>query len=219
MVKDFSAKSPWRRLLGRMQVRRELRAYRRAGEMKGLPRTIGRVDPHALAVERVDGVLLALAENRFARAEAHLRRLRELVERLHQRGMVHLDLRGKSNVLLRPDGELVVVDMAAALWFRPGSLAHRLLFRWFAMADETALLKWKARLAPDLLTDEEEALLMRYRFFRSLWVLNRRHARPAPAKPGGSGIAVPLRNRPGESTRAAGEHEGRAEGEVAGHGT
>jgi serine/threonine protein kinase len=195
VVKDFARKSPWRRLLGRAQIRRELRAYRRVGDDPALPRLIGDIDAHALVLERVEGVLLANAENRFADAVPLLWQLRRLIDRLHERGLVHLDLRGKSNVLLRPDGRLVVVDLASAVSLRPGGLTHRLLFRWLSRADETAFIKWKARLAPDLLSDAELRFLDRYRVVRRIWIFNRRHRRPAPARPGGTRHACPLPGR------------------------
>lgn len=209
MIKDFSGKSAWRRQLGRWQVARELRAYRQAGTIAELPRLIGRVDSHAFAIERIDGVLLAKSEDRFSRAELHLERLGRFLERLHRRGIAHLDLRGKSNVLLDRDGRLRVVDLGAALRMRPGSVWHRLFFRWLAVSDRTGLLKWKARLAPDLLSADEERLLARYRFIRRLWVLNRRHTRPAPAKPGGSGIVSRLPRARESDREGRGEVTGR----------
>jgi serine/threonine protein kinase len=205
VVKDFARKSLARRLLGRMQLARELRAYRQAGRDEALPAVLGRVDRHALALERVEGNLLALTATRFADALPVLRQLRRLIDRLHARGVAHLDLRGKSNVLLRPDGRIVVVDMGAAVCFRPGSLAHRLLFRWLSTSDETGFIKWKARLCPDLLDDDELRFLDRYRRLRRLWIFNRRHRTPAPARPGGTGDASPLPGRqpdPGSVPRA-----------------
>ncbi len=192
VVKDFSRKSAPRRWLGRLQVSRELKAYRQAGPLEELPRLIGRVDRYALALERIEGVRLGKSETRFAEAERHLRRLRRFLEKLHDRGIAHLDLRGKGNVLLERDGRLRVVDLGAAIRVKPGGLLHRFLFPLLTLSDRTGLLKWKARLAPDLLTADEEAFLLRYRFVRRLWVLNRQHVRPAAAKPGGSGIASRL---------------------------
>lgn len=186
VVKDYSGKSPWRRLLGRCQIAREHRAYRLAGTTDGLPRMIGCVDAHALALERVEGTLLWHHDSRFRDAERHLTRLSGLIRHLHARGVVHLDLRGKSNLLVRPGGDLVIVDLAAAVCFRPGGLLHRLLFRWFRLVDEIALIKWKARLAQDLVTEEEASRLARFRPWRRLWVFNRGHRKPAPASPGGS---------------------------------
>ena len=55
VIKDFGAKRWWVRLIGRFQIARESRAYRRLGSIPGIPRWIGRIDAHALAVEWIDG--------------------------------------------------------------------------------------------------------------------------------------------------------------------
>ncbi len=178
VLKDFFAKPWWARALGRIQIRRECRAYRWLGPVSGVPVFVGQVDPLALALEKVDGEQLAFAANRFAEGEALLARLRALIDRLHDAGLVHHDLRGRENVLERPDGELVVLDLAGAVCLRPGSLVHRLLFRRLALTDEAAFLKWKALLTPGRLTPEEERFLQRFRIWRSLWPFNRkRHGR------------------------------------------
>jgi len=174
VVKDFARKSRWTRLLGRIQIGREYRAYRWLGPIPGIPGLFGRIDAHAFAMERIEADQLALTSTALSEGERILERLTGLVHRLHAAGLVHHDLRGRENVLLRPDGELVVVDLAAAAWFRPGGLAHRLLFRFLAKTDVSALLKWKEILMPGRFTPEERAFLRRFRFLRSLWVFNRK---------------------------------------------
>ena len=94
------------------------------------------------------------------------------LERL--RGVAHLDLRGQDNVLLDSDGRVRVIDLAAAVCLRPGSLRHRLFFGWFSFADRAALLKWKRLLDAGPYTPEEERFLERHRFWRSLWIFNRK---------------------------------------------
>ena len=177
VVKDFAAKPWWVRLLGRLQIGRECRAYRSLAGMDGVPAFVGRVDAHALAVERVEGEMLAFAESRFREGERHVERLRALVERMHAAGVYHQDLRGRENVLLRSGGEPVLLDLAGAVCLRPGGWAQRVLGPVLAMSDVSALLKWKALLTPGRLTPEEEAFLRRFRFWRSLWIFNRK---PAP---------------------------------------
>jgi len=172
VVKDFSAKAAWVRWIGRLQIARECRAYRWLGPMAGIPRFAGRVDAHALAMEWIDGELLAFLPERRLDGVAMRGKLREVVDRLHDAGLVHLDLRGKDNVVLAPDGGVYVLDLAAAVWFRPGSWPHRLCFRWFVRTDEAAMLKWKRILSSDPYTDEEQAFLRRYRFWRALWIFN-----------------------------------------------
>ncbi len=174
VVKDFAAKSWWVRALGRIQIRRECRAYRWLGATPGVPAFIGQVDEHALAMEKVDGEQLAFAPDRFESGEAYVERLRALFDRLHSRGLVHHDLRGRENVLVRPGGEPVVVDLAGAVCLRPGGLWHRLFFRWLVLTDEAAYLKWKELLAPGRLSREDRAFLRRFRVLRMLWPFNRK---------------------------------------------
>lgn len=174
VVKDFAAKAWWVRLLGRVQIARELRAYRWLGPMPGLPALVGRVDGLALALERVDGERIAFMRDPRARGEDHLAKLRALIDRLHAAGVAHNDLRGRENLLVRADGEVVTLDLAGAVRLAPGGLAHRLLFGWLSLADEAAYLKWKEFLTPGRFTPEEEAFLRRFGRWRALWPFNRK---------------------------------------------
>ncbi len=77
VVKDFARRSWWRRLIGRLEVDRETRAYTYLGPMPWFPAFIGRIDSAALAVEKVEGITLRFAEDidrkarRLPRAAAH----------------------------------------------------------------------------------------------------------------------------------------------------
>ena len=77
-------------------------------------------------------------------------------------------------MLVRPDGTLVLVDLAGAFCLRPGGWLQRLFGPALALSDESALLKWKALLAPGSFTEDEERFLRRFRFWRSLWIFNRK---------------------------------------------
>jgi serine/threonine protein kinase len=99
-------------------------------------------------------------------------KLRAIVDAIHARGVVHNDLRGHENVLLDRDGELTVVDFAAAIRLRPGGIAHRLFFRLASLADEAALLKWKGLIAPGSYTQADEAFLRRFERWRAIWPFN-----------------------------------------------
>lgn len=175
LVKDFAAKPGWSRLSGRIQTFREAAAYRWLEGVEGIPRFLGRIDAHALAIEWIDGEQLGVAPNRFENVGGILERLRELVARIHARGVTHNDLRSRENVLLRGDGALFLVDFAGALRLRPGGWAHRLLFRAFSSPDRSALLKWKEILAPESITDAEREALRRFARRRALWPVNRKN--------------------------------------------
>jgi len=189
VVKDFARKAWWVRLLGRLQISREHRAYLRLGRLPGVPRLIGRIDAHALAIERITGKQLGRAPDRQENGAEKLAALRKIVDRIHAAGLAHLDLRARENVLVLPSGEVRVVDFASAIWFRPRSLAHRLFFAWFRRVDESALLKWKVLLDAGPLSDRERAFAERHRFWRSLWIFNPRRGRRGSPTAGAHGAA------------------------------
>jgi hypothetical protein len=174
VVKDFGRKAWWVRLIGRLQISRECRAYDWLGPMPGVARLVGRVDAHALALEWIDGEQLSQAAGRLDRGEALYERLREIVGKMHRKGLMHLDLRGRENVMLGNDDRIHVLDLASAIWFRPDGWPRRLFARWFELTDTAALLKWKRLLKAGAYTDDEESFLRRYRFWRALWVFNRK---------------------------------------------
>jgi hypothetical protein len=177
VVKDFAHKRAWVRALGRLQIARECRAYRHLGPLPGLARFVGRVDAHALAVAWIDGDPLARSERRLREGAVLLERLAEIVARMHAAGLAHLDLRGRENVMIDGAGRLHVLDLASAVWLRPGGLAHRLFFGWLAATDRAALLKWKRLLSAGPYTDAELEFLRRFRFWRSLWIFNPKRPR------------------------------------------
>jgi hypothetical protein len=172
IVKDFAGRGRWVRRLGRLQIRREVAAYRCLEGVPGIPAFVGRVDPWALAIEKIDGERLAFAVLGPDDGPKHVAELRTILDAIHARGVVHNDLRGRENVLLRRDGGLAVVDFAGALRLRPGGIAHRLFFRRLALADEAAFLKWKGMIAPGSYTPADEDFLRRFARWRLLWPFN-----------------------------------------------
>lgn len=172
VVKDFARRGLWGRCLGRIQIRRESAVYGRLEGVAGVPAFVGRIDPLALAIEWIDGERLAFVTVPPDDVPSILASLRAAIDAMHERGVVHNDLRGRENVLLRREGGIAVVDLAAALHLTPGGLAHRLFFRSLATADEAAYLKWKGMLAPGSYTPHEERVLRRFERWRRLWPFN-----------------------------------------------
>lgn len=179
VVKDFAAKSFLVRLLGRFQVSRECAAYGALRGVSGVVTWLGRIDAHALALESVIGTPIREL-SRSERRDDLLDRLRAVLEAIHQRGVIHNDLRGQDNTLVRSDGSIVLLDFAGAFVFRPGSFWHRHLFGRLKQVDEAAYLKWKRKLKPGDLTAEEERFLKRFARYRRFWVFNLKGALRQP---------------------------------------
>jgi hypothetical protein len=67
---------------------------------------------------------------------------------MHARGVAHLDLRHRSNVLADAEGHPVLLDFASAVCVRPGGWAARWVLPWLMRIDARALRKWEVRLSP-----------------------------------------------------------------------
>jgi hypothetical protein len=148
VVKDFAPRSWWRRLIGRVEVWHECRAYAYLGAMPFFPAFLGCIDRDALAIEKVEGAALARAPDHDQNRDDYLAQLRSGMERLGELGFLHLDARSNKNVLLRPDGQVIFIDLAGSFWIPPGRLGHRLLRRFTEVYYEANLIKWETLLAP-----------------------------------------------------------------------
>jgi serine/threonine protein kinase len=148
VVKDYGPRGALvRRTLGRWITGRELRAYAALADSPGVPRLHGGIDSLAFALEYRPGVLLSRSlAGRLP--DEFMSELGQAIRAMHARGVVHLDLRHRSNLLAGEDGHPVLIDFASALCFRPGSLMARTLLPLLARIDLGALRKWEERLGP-----------------------------------------------------------------------
>jgi len=146
VVKDFAPRGPWvRAWLGPWLLRREERAYRALAGHPAVPRLLGRLDRLALVLEYRPG-------QRMSRKLAgrvppgFVAELEAAVDGMHERGVAHLDLRHRSNVMVDEAGRPVLIDFGSAVCLRPGGLAARWLLPLLARWDRRALAKWRVRL-------------------------------------------------------------------------
>ena len=164
VLKDYSRADPWfRRLLGPLSVRREARALRQLDGARGVPRLLRVVDREALLIEHIPGTSTREVPPGGLTPQ-FFERFYRLVERLHEHGVAHCDLRSRGNVLVGADGEPYVVDFVAH--FRRGRRWNpltRWLYRKFCEADRVAVARLKRSHAPELLTEAEKLALARDR--------------------------------------------------------
>jgi len=177
-VKDYAAKNPIVRWLGRLQLAREVSAYRRLEGVPGVPKFHGRLDRDAIAMEYVGGIRLPKVHHRMGGVPRVAERLKALLADIHANGVIHGDLRSRDNFLVTRGGDLYVIDFSSAAVFRRGSLMSRLLFKRLRRAEERALLKWKIALVPHEVSQRELSSYRRFRRLRRLWPFNRKHDLP-----------------------------------------
>jgi serine/threonine protein kinase len=146
VVKDFGPRIYYvRRWLGPWLLRREARAYRRLEGVEAVPRLLGQLDAAALVLEYRPGVLLSRSLSGKLPPD-FLAELQRAIAEIHRRGVVHLDLRHRSNVLAGDDGRPVVIDFASALRFDSATWWGRMLVGLLGSVDRRALQKWRVRI-------------------------------------------------------------------------
>jgi hypothetical protein len=148
VVKDFAPRAWWRRVIGRLEVSRECRAYAYLGPLPFFPEFYGCIDRDALAVEQIEGVALARSPDRAANRDDYLAQIRSALDRLAEAGFLHLDARNNKNLLLTPGGRVVFIDLAGSYWVRPGGFGYRLLRPVIDLYYEANVIKWETILQP-----------------------------------------------------------------------
>ena len=144
-VKDYGSRPFFaRHTVGRFLVRRECRAYARAGAVAGLAPFLGRLGPFTLATGWIEALSLAEIPPGTVTADV-FDRLDAVIVGLHARGVAIADLHHR-DVLVGGDGAVHVVDFAAAyvLAARPTPLARRVFERLCAQ-DRLAAARMRAR--------------------------------------------------------------------------
>jgi predicted Ser/Thr protein kinase len=149
VVKDFAPRAAWvRATIGRWITLREMRAYRILAGHPAVPRLLGRIDALAFVLEYRPGRRMS---RRLAAelSPGFIDRLAAAVREMHARGVVHLDLRHRSNVLVDEREQPILIDFASAVMLRPRGLLARRLLPWLARWDWDAVEKWRQRVEPE----------------------------------------------------------------------
>ncbi len=168
-MKDFlPCPAFWRWTYGRLLTGREVRAYGRLEGVEGVPRFLGRIDGYAFGAEWVAGKDLGKCPKGTLRVET-FDRLAATVEAMHARGVLHLDLRQRRNVLVDDAGVPRVIDFSSGFTVDPAGRFGRWMLRLLGAVDRSGVLKYKRRFLPQSLTDDEKARLRSVERWRRWW--------------------------------------------------
>jgi len=155
--------------LGLWLIQKEWKIYSRLTGMKGIPQPIERIDRFAFSMEFIPGRPLSRRE---ALPPSFFSDLEQVLKDLHARGVVHLDLRHKGNILVSERGELFLIDFNSSFAFKEGGILRRYLFPLLRWVDYGGLLKLKKRTSPSLMTPQEVSFLKWFDRLRKLWIFN-----------------------------------------------
>jgi hypothetical protein len=169
IVKDVAVTPGWSRFLARWLMGRERRLLQKLHGLDGVPQILGEIDRDAFAMNLLPGAPLTGED--FAADPAGLAQcLRVRIDQVHQRGVFHLDLRQRQNILVSGPAEAHLVDFGAGL--APGPLGRMLWGRLLRWIDRQAVLKFLARHAPDELSVAEARSLLRGLRWRRFWIFS-----------------------------------------------
>jgi len=168
VVKDFRPKFPLIRMtLGHYFLRRELSAMQRLQGVDGVPQDAFRVDRDAIAYRHQPGCVLHKLP-RVQLSPDFFPALERLVIAMHQRGVAHLDLRYRHNILVREDGSPGLIDFQTYVCLEGLPLW---LQNHFKRTDLSGVYKHWSKRAPGNFDSGREALLRRQNRLRRLWIL------------------------------------------------
>lgn len=142
VLKTYARRPGWIRLtLGRWLIARERRAYERLDGLPGVAGLLDGGDHEALLVQSVAGdpISFRINADNIARVYARLRRC---VQAMHDRGVFHLDLRNRGNVLVDEYDRPTVVDFASAARLNPDGVVGKLIGAALRAWDFRGLRKW-----------------------------------------------------------------------------
>lgn len=168
VVKDFMACPAWiRHTFGRWFVRRELKALARLQGIPGIAKHPLRVDAFALAYLFVEGRALNECPPAQPAADFFLA-LESSVKQMHARGIAHLDLRNRGNVLVDEAQQPALIDFQSHVmlprWIPP-------LARYLERIDLSGVYKAWNKSLPGTLDETRQHLLDGVNARRKWWVL------------------------------------------------
>ncbi len=171
IFKDVHDRHPlFRFTLGRCLIRREFRLYRVLQGTEGVPRAYRMIDRDGFVAECIDGEPLSgekIHEGLNVSQEFYSRCM-DLVGALHARRVVHLDLRNKKNLLCGRGDRAYVVDFASAVHIPRWVPLSRVWISLLGWSDRVGVLKMKRKLSPELLSDGENKVLIRFERIRAV---------------------------------------------------
>lgn len=168
VVKDFvPCPALIRETWGRLLVLREYGALSRLQGISGIPEVLCMIDARAFCYEYIPGMNLRKLPSEKLDA-GFFYALETLVGRMHQRNVVHLDLRNRRNILMTEDGAPALLDFQSSL-----NLNHmpRGLHPLLKEIDISGVYKLWQKKQPETMDAQRRARLSAMNRKRGLWVL------------------------------------------------
>ncbi len=177
-VKDYHLRRfLFKLLFGRWLIAREFKMYKKLQGIKGIPNVYNLLDKDAFILEYVEGYDCSNF-TKGSLPEEFFTHLRNLIDKIHAYGVVHCDLKKRTNIIVTDGYQPYLIDFAAS--FTKGrrfNFIQNWFYKQFYQDDLNAIAKLKKKLSPHLLTQEEEDNLHKRLFLERGVRFIRKHVR------------------------------------------
>lgn len=171
VLKDYRSKPAfWRRTIGVHSIAREAKILKTLNGIEGIPNFRGQPDRYSLAMSFMNASKIKNEDPSVRNNASFFGKLEQLVGEMHKRGVVHLDMKHRSNIMLGDDGGPVILDFASAMHIRRNWFGGEIIFRMFAEADLVALEHWRRKLCPGQIAEGNGFRAKLAQGFRRRWL-------------------------------------------------
>lgn len=170
VIKDYThCPLIFRQTIGRLFISREHKNLQRLRGLGGVVGDSYRLSPIMLAYPYVKGRSLKQLRKKEEKLPIEFfTEMEQLVAGMHERGIVHLDLRNLGNVLCNNKGQPCFIDFQSAFAVKRAPRGLRQLLK---DADLSAVYKSWNSLCDEPLSSERQAFLENFNKIRRFWVL------------------------------------------------
>jgi serine/threonine protein kinase len=171
VAKDFRNKI-WvaRRIWGPLNVMYEKFILQKLKGISGIPSFIGLEDYNCLLISHIDGDEIKKSSDNLN--PDYFAGLFDIVSDIHKRGVLHLDIGHKSNIMVDQSGNPAIIDFNTSVYLPQNSFFSP-LFRLLAKIDNTSILRLKLRFRSQETTFSERQQVKRFLIIRKLWIFDK----------------------------------------------
>lgn len=168
MVKDFSnCPAVIKRTWGRWMAARECRVLERLQGIRGIPGQPFMLDALAFCYRYIPGTNLKIARKQQKIGPDFFLALEEIVRRMHERNIVHLDIRYMRNILVTDSGEPALLDFQSSLFL---DAIPKMFHAFLKNIDISGVYKCWRKVSPATIDAERLRMLEKMERTRSLWI-------------------------------------------------
>jgi len=167
VAKDFRNKG-WiaRCLWGPLNLGYEKFLLNKLKGITHIPQVIGLEDYNCMLISHIDGDEIKKRSHLIS--DKYFDKLLQIAVNLHSRGVLHLDLGHKSNIMVDQNGNPAIIDFNCSLYLSPNSF-FRPLIRLLALVDRYSILRLKVKFRPQEASPDEKKRVARFLRLRKLW--------------------------------------------------